>query len=110
MRSALAGVLICEAIVVALAVPVAISLSDVGTTPALVGSGVVALGCLVCCALLRHRIGIVLGSVLQLVAIAMGFVVPMMFVLGAIFAALWIACLVLDRRLAARRAAEPDPG
>lgn len=100
MRSALMAVLICEAIIVGLATPVAISLSDVGTVPALVGGGVVALGCVVTSALLRRRAGIVLGSVLQVVAVGLGFVVPMMFVLGAIFGALWIACLVLDRRLA----------
>lgn len=107
MRSALAAVLICEAIIVGLATPVAISLSDVGTVPALVGGGVVALGCVVAGALLRNRAGIVLGSVMQVVALALGFVVPMMFVLGAIFGALWIACIVLDRRLA-RQAAGPD--
>lgn len=107
MRSALAAVLICEAIIVGLATPVAISLSDVGAVPALVVGGVVVLGCVVACALLRNRAGIVLGSALQVVAVALGFVVPMMFVLGAIFGALWIACIVLDRRLA-RSAPGPD--
>jgi Protein of unknown function (DUF4233) len=117
VRPVLSAILVFEAIVVGLAIPVAISLG--GVDPALAGvvGGGVAVACLVVTALLRYRLGRVAGSVLQVVAIGLGFVVPLMFVLGAVFAVLWFVCLSLDRRVveakaereAAARRAQPPP-
>lgn len=104
MRSVLAAILVLEAIVVGLAVLGAAGLSDGPRPVALAVAGGVALACLVSCALLRWRAGIVAGSVVQVATIALGFVVTLMFILGVIFATLWFGCLVLDRRLAARAA------
>lgn len=56
--------------------------------------------------------GIVAGSVAQCVVLATGLVVPMMFVVGAVFVVLWVVSLRLggriDRERAAFDAAHPD--
>lgn len=56
--------------------------------------------------------GIVAGSVAQVVVLATGLVVPMMFVVGAVFVVLWVVSLRLggriDRERAAFDAAHPD--
>ncbi|MGH3489762.1 MAG: DUF4233 domain-containing protein [Actinopolymorphaceae bacterium] len=114
MRSVLSAILVFEAIIVALAIPVAVALSGVdGSLAGAVGGGV-AVACLVVTGLLRYRVGRIAGSVLQVVAIGLGFAVPLMFVLGAIFAVLWFVCLRLDRRITAERTerarAERDGG
>ena len=46
-----------------------------------------------------------LGWVIQLAAIGLGFVVPMMFVLGPIFALLWGTAYFLGRKIERERAA-----
>ena len=84
-----AAVLCLEAITIALATPVMVSVSGVDLATALwLGIGLAVL-CLLLAGMLRGEWAYALGWVLQVAAIAMGFVVPMMFVLGAIFAALW---------------------
>ena len=96
-----ASVLVFEALVVALAIPVAVTVSDVnGATAGWVG-GVLAVACIVCAGLLRSRLGYVLGWVLQVLIIASGFVVPAMFALGAVFAGLWWLAIRLGRKAAA---------
>jgi uncharacterized membrane protein len=47
----------------------------------------------------RYRWGVALGWVLQAALLALGFVTPIMFVVGAIFVALWIFCVVKARQL-----------
>jgi hypothetical protein len=107
-----ASVLVAEAFVIFFATLVAKDLSDIdGSTVWVVGGGG-ALACLVVAGLLRRRWGYVLGSVLQALVIAAGLVVPAMFFLGAVFAALWALAIVLGRRGerlgAAAAAAAPD--
>jgi hypothetical protein len=95
-----ASVLVFEALVVALAIPVAVTLSDVnGATAGWVG-GALAVACLVCAGLLRSRLGYALGWALQVLIIACGFVVPAMFALGAVFAAIWWLAIRLGRKAA----------
>lgn len=48
--------------------------------------------------------GYVAGSVAQVVVIACGFVVPMMFVVGAVFAAMWVFSLRVGGRIDRERA------
>jgi energy-coupling factor transporter transmembrane protein EcfT len=43
--------------------------------------------------------GIWLGHALQVLLIALGFVIPTMFFVGCLFAALWIYCFIAGRRL-----------
>ncbi|MFI6793724.1 DUF4233 domain-containing protein [Nonomuraea sp. NPDC050383] len=99
MRRLGASVLGMEAIVAALVTPVAISVN--GVRPALaVTAGIgLAVLCVVAAGLLKKPIGYVLGSVVQVIAIATGFLVPTMFFLGAIFLALWITAIFVARRV-----------
>ena len=48
--------------------------------------------------------GYVAGSVAQVVVLACGFVVPMMFVVGAVFAAMWVFSLRVGGRIDRERA------
>lgn len=92
MKRLCATVLIMEAIVVGLAIPVAVQIDHLapGTAAATGGTAVVA--AVVFAALARPFLPATLvgGSLLQAFAIAAGTVVSGMYVLGAIFAALWI--------------------
>jgi Protein of unknown function (DUF4233) len=97
-------VLILEAIVIGLAIPVAIMYEHLRHGVA----GGVGGGLAVCALLLsgmvgRPRLGWALwaGTVLQVLVIASGVVVPAMYILGAVFAALWITAVYLARRLQA---------
>lgn len=104
-RSMCAAVLAMEAIALGLTTPVMIRLADVEPEVALpVGLGL-ALACLVVAGLLRKEWAYGAGWVLQLGAIGLGFVVPMMFFLGAVFALLWGTAYGLGRKIERERAA-----
>ena len=104
-------VLIMEAIVLGLAILPAIVLEH-ANRPLAGGIG----GGLAVCALLlsglvgRPRMGWALkaGTVLQVLVIAAGIVVPAMYVLGVIFAALWVTGIWLARRYETPKAVGPD--
>ena len=103
-RGMCAAVLCLEAITIALATPVMVSVSGVSLATALwLGLGLAAL-CLLLAGMLRGEWAYAVGWVLQVAAIAMGFVVPMMFVLGAIFAALWGTAYFLGIKIERERA------
>jgi hypothetical protein len=55
--------------------------------------------------MLRFSWGVWLGWFLQVLLIAIGFLVPLMFYIGAGFAAIWIYCFIVGRRLDRRNAA-----
>jgi Protein of unknown function (DUF4233) len=101
MRRLCATVLIFEAIVIGLAIPVAITIEHEPHAAAGVAGGVLA-AIAVMLAAVVGRAGqgwaLVAGSVLQVAVIAVGVVVPAMFVLGAIFAALWAVAIWLGLR------------
>lgn len=90
---------------------VALDLSDVDhATLWLVGS-VALVACVALAGLLRRPWAIPAGSVLQVLIVGTGVVVPTMYFLGAIFAALWFLAIFLGRRverLQAAAAPEPD--
>ncbi|GAA0376134.1 membrane protein [Acrocarpospora corrugata] len=99
MRRLGATVLGMEAIVVALATPVAIAIQQVEPgLAAAVGIGLAVL-CVIVAGLLRYPAAFVAGSLLQVLAIATGFLVGTMFFLGAIFAVLWITAIFVARRV-----------
>jgi hypothetical protein len=102
VRQLCGTVLIMEAVVIALAIVPAISLEHLRAGVA----GGVGGGLAVCALLLGGLVGrrawaLWAGSVLQLLVIAAGALVPAMYILGAIFAALWITGIWLARRLQA---------
>jgi hypothetical protein len=111
VRTLCSAVLGFEAVVVLLAIVPALALvPDHHGAIVGVGLGVAAL-CIVSAALMRTESGLVLGSTTQVAVVAWGFVLPAMFVLGVVFAGLWVAAVVLGRRAdgyAARRTS-PQP-
>ncbi|MFW6203441.1 MAG: DUF4233 domain-containing protein [Actinomycetota bacterium] len=100
MTRVAATLLALEAVVVMLAIPAAVSVSDVDAAVAIpLGLGLAA-GLVVAAALVRKgTVGYVVGSVMQAVTIATGFVVTVMFFLGGLFALLWIVLLRLGPRV-----------
>jgi hypothetical protein len=103
-RGMCAAVLCLEAIALGLTTPVMITIADVATGTALaVGLGL-AVVCLLLAGMLRAEWAYVTGYVVQVAAIGLGFVVPVMFGLGAIFAALWAAADLLGRKIERERA------
>ena len=104
MRVVLLSVLLFEVIVFALAIPVMILVSDVDPLPAaLLGSGSAVLA-LVAAGLLRKPLGYPIGWLAQLAGLLLGLLTPSMFVVGGMFAALWVVSFVLGKRLDARQA------
>jgi Protein of unknown function (DUF4233) len=104
MRVPLLSVLFFEVIVFALAIPVMILVSHTAALPAaLLGSGA-ALLALAGAGLLRKPAGYPIGWVAQLAGILLGLLTPAMFVVGGMFAALWVVSFVLGKRLDARPA------
>jgi hypothetical protein len=83
---------------------VMINLSGVSwQTACAVGLGL-ALACLVVAGMLRSPAAYVVGWLIQVAALALGFVIPLMFVLGAIFALLWGTAYFLGRKIERERA------
>lgn len=114
MRPIAASILVFEALIAVLAIPVAISLGDVDPAIAGVGGGLLAVACLATAGLLSRPWGYQVGWFLQLVLVLSGFVVTAMFLLGGLFAVLWWVGLRVGRRgeeLRAKRWADvEDPG
>ena len=98
-----ATVLVLEAVLIWLAIPVALSVEHASPRNAGVAGVILAVAAIVLAALARRRLRWTLagGSVLQALVIAAGAVVPVMYFLGAIFAALWIIGIMLARHVAA---------
>jgi hypothetical protein len=99
VRSLASIVLAFESIVLALVTPVMISVADIRPAVAVPVCIGLALLAIVAAGLLRFQAGYVLGSAVQVGAVGLGFVVSVMFVLGAFFAAFWVAAIVLGRRI-----------
>jgi hypothetical protein len=104
MRVVLLSVLLFEVIVFALAIPVMILVSHTAALPAALSGSGAALLALVAAGLLRKPVGYPVGWVAQLAGILLGFLTPAMFVVGAMFAALWVVSFVLGKRLDGRAA------
>jgi len=111
VRGIAASVLVFEGMVVFFATLVALDLSDVDHATLWWTGGTLAVACLLAAGLLGRPWGYQVGSALQVLVIAAGFLVPAMFVLGAVFAALWFLALHLGRKVARMQAAQPpaDP-
>jgi hypothetical protein len=101
MRRLCATVLIMEAIVIGLAIPVAITIEHVPQRSAGIAGGVLA----VAAVLLAGVVGrpgqgwaLAAGSALQVAVIAAGTLVPAMYALGGLFAVLWATAIWLGHR------------
>ncbi len=103
-RRLCAAILALEAVVLGLSTPVLISVAGVDTSTALwLGLGLAG-AAVVVAGLLRFAWAYPLGWLLQAAALALGFEVGSMFVLGALFLALWATAYFLGRRIEADRA------
>lgn len=98
MRVLAAAVLGFEALVVALATPVAIQVAGVAPAVALPTFLGVALACLVTAGLLRRPWAYAVGWAVQVLVVGLGLVVPTMLALGGLFAFLWFMALRLGRQ------------
>ncbi|MEU3557587.1 DUF4233 domain-containing protein [Streptomyces fragilis] len=111
MRTLCASTLIGEFFVIGFAGLVAMKDPDLSMTTVWTVCGIGMLVSVLLCGVITRPGGVAMGWVLQLALIASGFVVPMMFGLGLVFAALWWASVhygrVIDAAKAAREAAAP---
>ena len=90
-----------EAVVFGLAIPGMIMVSGVPPVIAAVAAGAAIAVALFACGLLRlGPIGYVLGWVTQVAGIALGILTPYQYVMGVVFALLYVVTYVLGRRLA----------
>jgi len=99
MRGMCAAMLTLEAVILALAVPVMISVEDVSKPLALASGLGLALLCLLTAGALRRPQAYLVGHAIQVGAIGLGFLVTIMFFIGAIFAALWFGAFFLGKRI-----------
>jgi hypothetical protein len=99
MRGLCAAMLTLEAVILGLAVPVMISVEDVSKPLALTTGLGLALLCVLTAGALRRPQAYVVGHAIQVAAIALGFLVTIMFFVGALFAALWFGAFFVGRRI-----------
>lgn len=100
-----AAILALEAVTLGLTTPVLITIADVPVATALwIGLGL-TVACLLVAGMLRSEAAYAAGWLIQIGAIALGFEVPIMFALGAIFALLWGSAYFLGRKIERDRAA-----
>jgi Protein of unknown function (DUF4233) len=100
LRRLLSSVLVFEAIVLVLAMPVAITIEHVPHGVAGGVGGGLAFAAIVLAGLVgRARWALVAGTVLQVLIIAAGFEVAALYVLGVIFTALWFTGIWMAGKL-----------
>ncbi|MFF9685671.1 DUF4233 domain-containing protein [Streptomyces sp. NPDC014623] len=99
MRTLCASTLIGEFFVIGFAGLVAMKSDDLSMATVWTVCGVGMLLSVLLCGVITRPGGIQLGWVLQVLLVLSGFFVPMMFVLGVIFGALWWASVHYGRRI-----------
>jgi len=117
MKTLCAAVLAFESIILVLAIPVAIQSNATSPVVGLVGGIILVLAAIyLSAAQRRHDWALTGGWVMQAILILLGFLVPIMFFLGAVFAVLWFYAIRVGRQgdaiKAAREAQEandPEP-
>lgn len=96
-----ATVLFLEAVVIALTIVPAVQLEHVTPLAAGLAAGLATVAAIALGAVARRHLPVVLvgGSVLQVLVIASGIVLPAMYVLGGIFTLLWVTGIWLGHRV-----------
>ena len=98
-RALCAAMLVLQAVVLFLAGLVMTGLTDIGFGAALgIGLGLAAL-CVVAAGMLGRPVGYWLGWGVQVLSVALGFVVTMMFFHGVVFGGLWAASYFVGGRI-----------
>lgn len=121
-RRLCSAILVLEAIVLGLSTLVLVPLTSVSTGTGIgIGLGLFA-ACLLVAGLLRFRWAYLLGWLIQVAALGLGWVIPAMLALGVVFLALWAAAYFLGEKIERERAewevrarqsptpTRPDPG
>lgn len=104
-RAMCAAILTLQSIALGLTTPVMITVADVPRNTALVvGLGLAVLA-LVTAGLLRKPWAYHIGSAIQVIAIGLGVVIDLMFVVGGVFAILWFGAIYLGRKIEREKAA-----
>ncbi|WP_338676668.1 DUF4233 domain-containing protein [Streptomyces sp. SCSIO 30461] len=99
MRTLCASTLIGEFFVIGFAGLVAMKNPDLSMAAVWTVCGIAMLLSVLLCGMITRPGGVQLGWALQIGLIASGFVVPMMFILGAVFAGLWWASVHYGRKV-----------
>jgi hypothetical protein len=100
MRETLGSIVLgFELIIVFLGALVLFGLKSLPAAVALGGGAALVILMIVAIALLRYRVGIIIGWAVQLIVIAAGILVPAFFIVGAIFAAIWTYCMIVGGRI-----------
>lgn len=104
-ESLLSIVLGLEAILVFFVALTAFGLRAVPPLPAFAGGAGLIVALLLVAGLLRFSWGVWLGWVLQAALVATGLFLPVMYVVAAVFVAIWIYCFVKGRQLDSAKSA-----
>jgi hypothetical protein len=104
MRMLCASTLLGEFFVIGLAGLVAMKSDDLSMGTVWTVCGIAMLLSVLLCGMISRPGGVQLGWVFQIALIAGGFVVPVMFILGVAFAALWWASVHYGRKIDAAKA------
>lgn len=100
MARVAAALLALEAVVFVLAIPVMVSVADLSAGVAVpLGLGMVVAAVVSAGLCRRGRVGYIAGSIVQVLAICGGFIVPVMFAIGGIFAVMWIVLMRIGPRV-----------
>lgn len=113
MRTLCASTLIGEFFVIGFAGLVAMKDPDLSMGTVWTVCGIAMLFSVLLCGMITRPGGVQLGWALQIALVASGFVVPIMFFMGVVFAALWWASLHFGRKIdeaKARFAAQAEAG
>lgn len=116
MRTLCASTLIGEVFLIGFAGLVAMKDPDLSMSTVWTVCGIAMLLCVLLCGVITRPGGVQLGWALQIGLIVSGFVIPTMFFMGAMFAALWWASVHYGRKIdeakarfaAQARSAGPD--
>jgi len=104
MRTLCSSTLIGEFFIIGFAGLVAMKDPDLSTGTVWTVCGIAMLLSVVLCGVVTRPGGVALGWALQIALVASGFFVPMMFILGVVFAALWWASVHFGRKVDAAKA------
>ena len=104
-RGMCAAILSLEAVTLGLTTPVMVAVSGVPLRTALVVGLGLTLVCLLLAGMLRRPWAYAAGWLVQVAAVGLGLVIPLMFFLGGIFALLWGTADFLGRKIERERAA-----
>lgn len=97
-----------QAVVLLLALPVAVSVNGVTTAKAWMYFAGAALLCICAVGAITKPAGLVMGWSAQVATMALGLLVPWLFLLGAIFAALWWGAIRISHKVSHADTARAD--